>query len=63
MIVEGGEYIGENAVWSDQGEIYDPVTNSWRSVAPPRGWTNMGDAASEVLTTAPSCSSIRVTPA
>jgi hypothetical protein len=49
MIVEGGEYIGENAVWSDQGEIYNPVTNSWTTVAPPRGWTNMGDAASDVL--------------
>jgi hypothetical protein len=49
MIVEGGEYIGEKAVWSNQGEIYNPVTNTWASVAPPRGWTNMGDAASEVL--------------
>jgi hypothetical protein len=49
MIVEGGEYIGQNAVWSDEGAIYNPVTNTWRSVAPPRGWTNMGDAASEVL--------------
>jgi hypothetical protein len=49
MIVEGGEYNGENAVWSDQGEIYNPVTNTWASVAPPSGWTNMGDAASEVL--------------
>jgi hypothetical protein len=49
MIVEGGEYIGENAVWSDQGAIYNPVSNSWASVAPPRGWTNMGDAASDVL--------------
>ncbi|HTT00054.1 MAG TPA: kelch repeat-containing protein [Streptosporangiaceae bacterium] len=49
MIVEGGEYIGENAVWSSQGEIYNPVTNTWRSVAPPPGWTNIGDAASEVL--------------
>ncbi len=49
MIVEGGEYIGENAVWSDQGEIYNPVTNKWASVAPPPGWTNMGDAASDVL--------------
>jgi hypothetical protein len=49
MIVEGGEYIGENAVWSNQGEIYNPVTNTWASVAPPAGWTNMGDAASEVL--------------
>jgi hypothetical protein len=49
MIVEGGEYIGNSAAWSDQGEIYNPVTNTWASVAPPRGWTNMGDAASEVL--------------
>jgi hypothetical protein len=49
MIVEGGEYIGENAVWSDEGAIYNPVSNSWASVAPPRGWTNMGDAASDVL--------------
>jgi hypothetical protein len=49
MIVEGGEYIGENAVWSDQGAIYNPVTNRWRSVAPPAGWTNIGDAQSDVL--------------
>jgi hypothetical protein len=49
MIVEGGEYIGENAVWSDQGEIYNPVTNTWANVNPPPGWTNMGDAASDVL--------------
>jgi hypothetical protein len=49
MIVEGGEYIGENAVWSDHGAIYSPVTNTWKSVAPPPGWTNMGDAASDVL--------------
>ena len=49
MIVEGGEYIGENAVWSDQGAIYNPVTNTWASVAPPPGWTNIGDAASDVL--------------
>jgi hypothetical protein len=49
MIVEGGEYIGENAAWSDKGAIYNPVTNTWTSVAPPPGWTNIGDAASDVL--------------
>jgi hypothetical protein len=49
MIVEGGEYIGENAVWSNQGAIYNPVTNAWKSVAPPGGWTNIGDAQSDVL--------------
>jgi len=49
MIVEGGEYIGENAVWTNEGAIYNPVTNTWASVAPPPGWTNIGDAASDVL--------------
>jgi hypothetical protein len=49
MIVEGGEYIGEKPAWSNHGAIYNPVTNRWTSVAPPAGWTNMGDAASEVL--------------
>jgi len=49
MIVEGGEYIGENAVWSNKGAIYNPLTNTWASVAPPPGWTTFGDAASDVL--------------
>ena len=49
MIVEGGEYIGEKAAWTNKGAIYNPVTNTWASVAPPPGWTNIGDAASEVL--------------
>jgi hypothetical protein len=49
MIVEGGEYIGGNAVWSSDGAIYNPVTNTWTSVSPPAGWTNIGDAASVVL--------------
>ena len=49
MIVEGGEYNGENAVWTNQGAIYDPVSNSWKNVPPPPGWTNIGDAATEVL--------------
>jgi hypothetical protein len=49
MIVEGGEYIGENAVWSNQGAIYNPVKNKWAAVAPPPGWANIGDAASDVL--------------
>ncbi len=49
MIVEGGEYLGGNAVWTDKGAIYNPVTNKWRSVAPPGGWTNIGDAQSDLL--------------
>ncbi len=49
MIVEGGEYLGGTPEWSDKGAIYNPVTNTWQPVAPPTGWTNMGDAASDVL--------------
>lgn len=49
MIVEGGEYLGGTPTWTDKGAIYNPVTNTWRSVAPPTGWTNIGDAESDVL--------------
>jgi hypothetical protein len=49
MIVEGGEYLGKKPAWTNKGAIYNPVTNTWASVAPPPGWTNIGDAASEVL--------------
>jgi hypothetical protein len=49
LIVEGGEYLGGNPTWTDKGAIYNPVSNSWRSVAPPEGWTNIGDAQSDVL--------------
>ncbi|HXP49259.1 MAG TPA: kelch repeat-containing protein [Bacteroidia bacterium] len=30
-------------------EIYDPVSNSWTIVNPPKGWTQIGDAVSCVL--------------
>jgi hypothetical protein len=53
VIVEGGEYnaTGGNcqAVWTNRGAIYDPKTNVWKSVAPPSGWTTIGDAQSVVL--------------
>ena len=49
MIVEGGEYLGGAATWTNKGAIYDPVSNTWRSVAPPGGWSNIGDAQSDVL--------------
>ena len=50
MIVEGGEYQREKPAWTNRGAIYNPVSNTWASVAPPLGWTNIGDAASDVLT-------------
>jgi hypothetical protein len=49
MIVEGGEYLGGTPTWTNKGAIYNPVTNKWQPVAPPTGWTNIGDAQSDVL--------------
>jgi hypothetical protein len=49
MIVEGGEYNFGEGVWTNLGAIYNPVSNSWKSVAPPPGWANIGDAESDVL--------------
>lgn len=49
VIVEGGEYNFCNAVWTNQGAIYDPVANSWKTVNPPSGWRTIGDAQGVVL--------------
>lgn len=50
VIIEGGEYNSKcRADWTNLGAIYDPVTNSWKSVTPPSGWTEIGDAAGDVL--------------
>lgn len=50
LIVEGGEYNGgSKGEWTTRGAIYDPVTDAWATVAPPAGWTTIGDAQSEVL--------------
>ena len=63
VIVEGGEYTGvnENFTLTNQGAIYDPVSNSWVSVAPPPFFVDLypprarfapnpiGDACSVVL--------------
>ena len=35
VIVEGGEYNFCVPVWTNKGAIYDPIANSWSSVAPP----------------------------
>jgi len=49
VIVEGGEYNFCSAVWTNLGAIYDPVSDSWKSVDPPSGWKHIGDAQSAVL--------------
>ncbi len=50
VIFNGGEYNGSGSgVWTTKGALYDPPSNTWVSVAPPKGWTTIGDAQSVVL--------------
>ncbi len=50
LIVEGGEFnLSGGGVWTTMGAIYDPASNTWTSVAPPAGWSRIGDAQGVVL--------------
>ena len=49
VIVEGGEYNFLNFAETNQGAIYNPVTNTWTPVNPPVGWSQIGDAPGAVL--------------
>lgn len=49
VIIMGGEYNNASAVWTTKGALYNPKTNTWKSVTPPAGWTTVGDAQSVVL--------------
>ncbi|MGD0866942.1 MAG: kelch repeat-containing protein [Rhizomicrobium sp.] len=52
VIIMGGEYNGSNSgVWTNEGAVYNPVTNVWTAVNPPAGssWTMIGDAESTML--------------
>jgi hypothetical protein len=49
VIIEGGEYQALNPAWQTTGAIYDPTKDEWTTVAPPAGWTTIGDAQSTVL--------------
>jgi hypothetical protein len=49
VIIMGGEYNFFNADWINLGAIYNPLTNTWKHVKPPKGWTTIGDAQSVVL--------------
>ena len=49
VIVMGGEYNFFNAVWTNLGAIYSPLTNKWKKMKAPAGWTTIGDAQSTTL--------------
>jgi hypothetical protein len=50
VIISGGEYNSSaTPVWTNMGAIYSPLVGAWRSVSPPSGWANIGDAQTIVL--------------
>ena len=50
VVVVGGEYNNPGGqIWTSQGAIYNPLTNTWTSITPPAGWSQIGDAQSVVL--------------
>jgi hypothetical protein len=51
LLIEGGEYSDCGGIFSltNQGAIYQPTTNTWTTVTPPKGWSYIGDSPSTVL--------------
>jgi hypothetical protein len=49
VFVAGGEYNAGAHVDLLAAEIYDPIANTWKTIATPPGWTNIGDASCCVL--------------
>jgi hypothetical protein len=49
VLVEGGEYNQGAQSETTLGAIYDPLADRWTPVAPPPGWSTIGDAESIVL--------------
>jgi hypothetical protein len=49
VVVEGGEYNNTTQAETNKGAIFNPSTNSWTSINPPSGVTQIGDASSVVL--------------
>lgn len=49
VIIEGGEYDFGVFALTNQGSIYDPVKNTWTPVAPPPGWSFIGDSPALVI--------------
>ena len=54
LIINGGEYNRDTPctnteTFTTKGAIYDPFDNTWTTVAPPSGWTQIGDAQNIVL--------------
>jgi hypothetical protein len=49
LVIVGGEYNGVKFALTKKSAIYDPKTNTWKMLTPPKGWLYIGDSPSVVL--------------
>ena len=49
LVIVGGEYNNGNFVLTNRGAVYNPATNKWTNLAPPKGWQYIGDSPAVVL--------------
>lgn len=49
VVIVGGEYNFGNFTLTNLAAIYDPAANTWTSLAPPKGWSYIGDSPSSVM--------------
>ncbi len=49
VVIAGGEYNNGQFAFTDLCAIFDPASNLWAKLAPPKGWGFIGDSPSSVL--------------
>jgi hypothetical protein len=49
LLVAGGEYNFGEFAFTNLGAVYDPLTNKWTNLPPPKGWCCIGDSPGTVL--------------
>jgi hypothetical protein len=49
VVISGGEYNFDNFAFSNKGAVYDPLTDKWQNLKPPKGWKSIGDSPAAVL--------------
>jgi hypothetical protein len=51
VLIEGGEYNNLSQDETNKGAFYNTAANTWTNVAPPTGWTEIGDSPAQILAT------------
>ncbi len=49
VVIMGGEYNNGVFAFTNLGEIYDPVQNTWTPLKAPKGWAYIGDSPGSML--------------